>query len=482
MSVEKYIVKSKLLIKKFIKENNNINALNLIKSLAEIYYEYNQIYTDNELEEDLLLLKQRLLNLNRYTVNPNIVFFYDGFGLDFRGLAASYIKALTSLKYNVIYSCPSTSFGNIPNILSELDPESSKIIYIDICDNEINKIKVIDSIFNRYRPKISFFYTTPNDVAGYIAFANNPSSTRILVDLTDHAFWLGVNILDYIFESRNMGASIAVYQRGIESNKIIKIDCAPYLNHNISEKKLPFDIYKEKYIFTGGKLYKTLGDPEHLYYKTISYLLEKYKNIKFLYVGDGDKKEINKLISKYLNRVYIVSERADFFEIMKNCLIYINSYPMFGGLMMRYAALAGKVPITLKHENDSDGILINQDKLGIDFESYTLFIQEIELLLSDQTYRQKKEKLLRSSVYDDDLFRNELNKAIVNHKTSYIFENIQKFNTDKFRNEYKRRYSILMLYKSIAKKRNLDLIMFFPMAFVVTFFYKVKEKIRNGFF
>ena len=55
---------------------------------------------------------------------------------------------------------------------------------------------------------------------------------------------------------------------------------------------------------------------------------------------------------------------------MEKCTLYLNTYPMFGGLMMRYAAMAGKIPITLKHGKDADGILIDQSKRKIEYASY----------------------------------------------------------------------------------------------------------------
>lgn len=42
------------------------------------------------------------------------------------------------------------------------------------------------------------FYTTPNDVAGALVFNRfKDLVTRIQIDLTDHAFWLGINSVDY---------------------------------------------------------------------------------------------------------------------------------------------------------------------------------------------------------------------------------------------------------------------------------------------
>lgn len=75
-----------------------------------------------------------------------------------------------------------------------------------------------------------------------------------------------------------------------------------------------------------------------LYYKIIDFLLNEFDDLKFIYAGDGDRTEINKIIEKYPNRAILINERPDFFRLFKNCTLYVNTYPMFGGLMMRYAA------------------------------------------------------------------------------------------------------------------------------------------------
>jgi len=474
MLIEKYIQKLKLISQNQFKRKDYEKSIKSLKAAANILYTFNQRYTDSEIENQITEIRKCILsNSNSINVKKDVVFFYDGFGLDLRGWAASYVRALTKLGYYIIYMCPSNS--KIPHILGEMNSNTSEVIYL--CGSNIEKAKTIDSVFKNYKPGTAFFYTYPDDISAAIAFENNPCTTRIQIDLTDHAFWIGVNAFDYILESREMGASIAVHHRFIGADKIIKYDCTPYIIRDKCNITLPFDIEKEKYIFTGGSLYKTLGDRELLYYNTIRYILKKYTNIKFLYAGEGDSSEIEKLIAEYPDRVFLVNERPDFFELIKNCILYINSYPMFGGLMMRFAALAGKVPITLKHGNDSDGLLINQELLGIEFDNYDDFISEIDHLLTDSEYRSKKERLLNNSVYNEEMFAEELDLVIKNHKSKSSFESIREFDTIEFRKEYLRRNSIHTLYKLFASKSSISLVKYFPKEFFMGCFFKLKGRL-----
>lgn len=479
MNVIKDVNKVKRIIDSSISKNKYETALIAIKMLANLYYEYNQIYTDIELENKILEINSKLLKKEDYDVDKNCVFFYDGFGLDLRGWAASYIRTLISLEYYVIYACPNSSKGKIPHIVSELNKESSEIIYVDSSFSMTDKAKKIDSIFKEYKPTAAFFYTNPFDVSAAIAFSNNTSSTRFQIDLTDHAYWIGVNSIDYSIDGREMGASIAHYERGIPKEKILKLDCVPYINRNSCNVELPFDIRREKYIFTGGALYKTLGDEDLLYYKAITYILDIFHDIKFLYAGSGDDSEIQKLISKYKGRVFLINERPDFFEIIKHCTLYINSYPMFGGLMMRYAALARKVPITLRHGNDADGILINQSELGIEFDYYQDYILEIYRLLSNDDYRKSKENLVENSVLTESRFASNLKLLIDEHKTELQFDKIQRFDTTEFRLEYKRRFTKEILYKLIGQKSNLKMLRYFPVEFALGIIIRIKEKLKK---
>lgn len=312
MKVDNFISKLKKIINNQITKGKYENALCCSKTLASIYYDYNQIYMDPDLENALLTIREEILDKEQYISDKNCVFFYDGFGFDLRGWAASYVRALSNLGYCVLYACPDSSKGEIPHIIAELDGNNSEVVYLSNSISNIEKVKRIDSIFKIYKPYAAFFYTTPDDVTAAIAFSNNDSTTRFQVDLTDHAFWIGVNAFDYIIECREMGASLALYERKIKAQQILRLDCAPYIVSDKLDEPYPFDIYESKYVFTGGALYKTLGDKELLYYKTISHILDNFSDIKFLYAGSGDDSQIRALASKYPGRVFFYRRKNGF--------------------------------------------------------------------------------------------------------------------------------------------------------------------------
>lgn len=474
--VQKNLEKVKNKIFKLNIKDNIEECISLISVYCELQYRFNQIYSDIEIEKLLDDLSVKILgNIDNYSLNQNIVFFYDGFGLDLRGWAVSYVKALSSLQYKIVYITSANAEGHIPHILKEL--KKNKVEYINTNKSYTDVARELNGIFEKYRPSSAFFYTTPNDISGAIVFNHYKGLVkRFQIDLTDHAFWLGVNAADYFLECREMGASLATYERNVAKDRIIKIDCAPYINLDQCEEPLPFDICKDKYIFTGGSLYKTLGDSNHAYYKIIDLLLSEFKTLKFLYAGSGDTSEINKLIRKYPGRAYLIKERSDFYRLFQHCELYINTYPMFGGLMMRYAALASKVPITLRHDHDADGILENQDDLNVQFDTIEEVILEARKLLMDSQYYRERSLMINKSVINDKTFARNINLILDKQSSEYKFDIIPRIDTSEFRQEYVNRFRKEDFYTAFSSKKNKKLLKVEPLFFIIGALFKWKER------
>ena len=193
--------------------------------------------------------------------------------------------------------------------------------------------------------------------------------------------------------------------------------------------------------------------------------MECHENIKFLYAGTGDDCELKKLVTRFPNRVFHINERKDFFYIIQHCTLYLNTYPMFGGMMMKYSALAHKLPITLKHGSDSDGLLLNQKECRIEYDSYEELIADVDLLLNDTEYLNDREKLLEGSVITEERFARNVKGVIENHRTDYSHD-FEILDTKKFRQEYYERFDIDKTIQLIAKKKNMSLFRYFPVAFI----------------
>ena len=89
-------------IKSEIRKKNYEAALELILNCANILYQTNLYYVDEDLEGYLKEIANKMEILSPIGEKTDVIFFYDGFGLNSRGLAQIYIKALCQIK-KVIY-------------------------------------------------------------------------------------------------------------------------------------------------------------------------------------------------------------------------------------------------------------------------------------------------------------------------------------------------------------------------------------------
>lgn len=417
------------------KNENYDFSLQLISNCANILYETNQYYMDEELESLLYHIGKKidleLLSEN----NKDVTFFYDGFGIDNRGLAQIYLKSLCKIK-KVVYVTFDDRKEYIPETINILKKNNAKILFLDRKKNGIiSQIKKLSEKINSVKPESIFFYSTPNDVVGTVILnAYENLVTRYQINLTDHAFWLGSKCIDKCIEFRDYGASISYNERKIPKEKIVKLPFYPIINEEKEFEGFPFPIKKgQRVIFSGGALYKTLGG-DNKYYKIVDHILKKYDNTIFWYAGSGDDTELKKILVKYPDRAYHTNERSDLYQVLKHSRFYLSTYPICGGLMYQYAAKAGKVPITLKYDDCADGFLLNQNELNIEFFELEDLFEEIDKLLSnDEYYIDKGEKMVHSVITEQE-FDSKMNAILCGQKGVRI--DFSDINTRKFRHSY----------------------------------------------
>lgn len=456
-------------------------AMSAISFASDYLYEFNQYYTDDDLEHYTCQISDALKD--KWELNPKSgskkIIVYDGFGINTRGVVLMYLNALGLNNYQVVYITKISAKGEIPAIESMCNKYQFAMYYIDM-ENYVKWARDLARVFDLENPRAAFFYSTPNDVAGCAVFHMYEGFVdRYLIDLTDHAFWLGKCAADFFLGSRNMSAYLQHYQRNIPKKQMIKLGVNLLVEECVDHANLPFDVLKERYIFSGGALYKTLGDASNTYYRIVNHILENHVDIKFLYAGVGDDSELETIIERFPNRAFRIDERKDFYYLIEHSVFYLNTYPMFGGMMMKYSALAHRLPITLRHGDDSDGLLINQSSCRIEYDTYEELVCDVDRLLNDDNYLKEREQLLEGSVISEERFVNNLKGVIEEHKTDYEHDYIQ-INTSKFREEYYHRFDYKEQMLRMVQKRNHTLITSFPILFAKGIFIKILRKIKRS--
>lgn len=466
-------------------EHGKINkALSAVSFAAETLYMFNQYYVDENLEMLTAKVADSIKNNYDFCKYPieeqtDRILVYDGFGFDTRGVILMYLNALGLNGYEISYVTNEDVKGRIPTIEAMCKRYHIDMKFIDMSDYKKWCLQLAE-IFEKEKPRAAFFYTTPFDAAASATFhMYEKVCTRYLIDLTDHAFWLGKCANDFFLGSREMSAYIEHYQRGIPKEKCIKLGVNLLVENVEDHSGLPFDPENTEYIFSGGSLYKTLGDPDNVYYKIVHHILENHKEIKFLYAGAGDDSELKKILTKFPEQAFHINERKDFYYLIKNSIFYLNTYPMFGGMMMKYSALAHRLPITLKHGADSEGLLLHQDKCLIEYNSADELMKDVDRLLDDEEYRHQREKLLEGSVITEERFVNNIRSVIEENKTDYSHEFL-RLDTTEFRKEYYERFEYEKHMQQIVNSLHFNLCLNFPRHFLTGMIKKVSNKKRKG--
>ena len=96
---------------------------------------------------------------------------------------------------------------------------------IELCKSLIN-------IILAEKPKHILMHLVPWDTIAYIAFYKIQGIIRYQINLTDHAFWLGVDITDINIEFRSFGQNLSEQLRKIPSHKKQNITILSYFVGN----------------------------------------------------------------------------------------------------------------------------------------------------------------------------------------------------------------------------------------------------------
>lgn len=175
-----------------VEESDYYKAVCMSKFICNALYIYNYTYRMDRLEEGVLKIGKNFIgDICLKNSSQNRFLFYDGFGLYNRGLANIYIDAFLTLGYEVTWVLS----GAISEIHEIVCKYNSKVRfryipcrYVSIMDQAV----MLADFIKEENPGHLFFYTYPNDVMGAVVFSTiKGSAIRYLINLTDHAYWLG---------------------------------------------------------------------------------------------------------------------------------------------------------------------------------------------------------------------------------------------------------------------------------------------------
>ena len=183
------------------------DALELIYSSALLLYSTNPYYEDEELEESVRTIANAVLpkanaSVNRGELERNTILSYDGCGMDVRGLARIYLEALVQ-DFRVCYVTYADREPEIPGILQTVREHGGEVSFLRR-ERPLGMVKQLDAVLRECHAGKFIFYSYPHDVVGPVLMqAYEGVLTRYVVNLTDHAYWLGARAIDKCIEFRD---------------------------------------------------------------------------------------------------------------------------------------------------------------------------------------------------------------------------------------------------------------------------------------
>ena len=478
IKVEKRVSKLVAIAQTQLQQGNLEQTLNTVATCALTLYSANQCYKSDALEDILFQAAEKLpAPKTAVPAEDDRALFYDGFGFGSRGLLTIYLRALCKLKKVILVTRREWAQG-LKEAFSLVESEGGQVYLLEN-NKKTADIQNLEDIIRSSGAKHLFMYANADDVVATAAFLRAPKDrVRYQVNLTDHAFWLGSRCADKYIEFRDYGGAISAAYRDIPKEKLVKLPFYPRLDQYkaFAGYPGPFDPEKQQLVFSGGALYKTQS-ADNAYYRLVAEMLRRHSQVVFWYAGGGDSTQLDILSKKFPGRVWHTMERQDLFGILERCLFYLSTYPVCGGLMFQYAAAAQKVPVTLRHDGISDGFLLGQKQLEIEFDTVEQTLQEIDKLVKQADYRREKENKLSQAVLDPDTFTQRLQLLLETGETGlpldYTLPDIQKL-----QNMYAKNYTRKQLRLDLVRRGNGYLLAHFPVDYTLGLIMKLRKKWR----
>lgn len=457
--ITEYNVFKEKAIENFNKQNNEL-ALRQIEYICNIAASFpiKYEYCDNEIEK--ILIKIGIECYNKVKINKqeskNIleerIVFYNGQIVDSGALTEQYLNVFENRNSKILLIVPDASNTLLgKNIINKIRKNSNIKLFIPHGKSRLSKIEQIIIAISDFEPTNAFLHLLPNDAVGIASFSPFTNFTKYFIVHNDHTFWLGKHCADYFIEFRNFGVSLSFERRQISKEKILKIPYYPIINGN-KFQGFPFDRNGKVVGISGANLEKYYADNNLNYFKIIKELLDENPNFVFCLCGWGNSKPITDFIkiNGLHGRFFYMGKRSDFYELIGNCDILFESFPVKGGLTVLMAT-EQKIPaIGISTYNNPSGALedlleIENYKQPKNFEEFKI---ETNKLIKDKKFRQELGIMLFNNHFNKKEFEESVNGLLNNCKITRKLNVLPLYlNDDAYLKEY--------LNKSVSTLGNL---------------------------
>lgn len=407
-------------------------SLSYIESAALWMYNFNISYSSYELEKLIHEISSRFLTKHVVPhLQSNHIAFIDNFGYDNRGLTQQYLRGLMAAGKKILYVLHNSSPNGNSEIIKELSEYGNCEILIckTTKNNRIQTASDISQRIAHFAPSNIFLHIAPWDVVSLLAVDAIEGPVKYNINLTDHAFWLGVSFVDYNIEFRGYGKMVSLQKRGFTDNQLVYLPYYPIVSKYAKFQGFPQLPNNSIIIFCGGSEYKMLGK-DGIFFKLMDSLLSISQNVVILVAGVEKESTFASYVSQMNNkiRVYLIGNRTDINEVFAHSDIFLSSYPFIGGLMTQFAA-KNSLPILAYSEpgeaNVCDHLINHFDSSFQSKHSIEALVEYAKELIEDKKFRIAEGERNKRAMMDEDSFNTHLANLLDYHTTTINLQSEQ---------------------------------------------------------
>ncbi|MDR2410207.1 MAG: hypothetical protein LBE13_19145 [Bacteroidales bacterium] len=468
-------------ILKEISKQNYEKSLAYISILNDILWQFYIKYYDQDIEDFIKTISDKMFSapVEYETEKMNIVFI-DSCSWDNHCLTQQYLRAFMALNLNILYVVIKSKhaipqFNQIKEELKEYKKSNILIIYSNFKIEQ--QTRLLHEEICKFRPSKIFLHSF--SILDAVAIRNISTPLKYRINLGDHHCWSGSSCTDYIIDFRNWGYTLSHTYRQCSKDKIIIQPYYPIVDGN-SFEGFPKLAAGKILIFSGGASYKII-DKDLTFFTIILRLLNENPQAIILFACRGNDTILRNFIKKHKleNRLLLTGYRKDINEVLKHVDIYLNTYPLGGGLMVQYAAINGCPILNYKATQDIGTDTIEYCEYNSLHYSYTyrtayddidLFSEAAKNIIENGDYRKEVGKFLKGTVISEQSFNESVKQIFENSKTNLspceFNADFERFRSNLSKQSFENASSILA---SVLHK-------LFPFSFIVRFPYSIVWK------
>lgn len=286
-----------------------------------------------------------------------------------------------------------------PFISKTVDLGGGKIYQHNDRESYSNRIKSLNDIASEY--DLVVLHHHPEDVIPVVTFCYNSNVPVVILNHSDHKFWVGSSICDNLIEFRDNIVKYDRERRLIDNFSVLPIPIELPSSGGYEEARMTLQVAGDEVIMLSiGTEYKYVPIDDKNFFEDIILVLDSCIRAKLFIVGISDKSDI---AIKYAHpRIVYVSPTHNIDVYKRACDIYIEGYPFSSftaylevGIMNKPIHFMYNVPLLNAYELKNYNYKFDYNKSSIDWKT------KLEELINNPAARKIKGNRLFENIINN---------------------------------------------------------------------------------